>query len=87
MGWCVGPVETAKLLVVGLQLKFSCASRMASEKKQVANKEEPLEKQLWKAADKLRKNIDAAEYKHVVLGLFFLIALKGVENSSSYRGD
>lgn len=34
--------------------------------------EEPLEKQLWKTADKLRKNIDAAEYKHVVLGLIFL---------------
>lgn len=27
---------------------------------------------LWKAADKLRNNIDAAEYKHVVLGLIFL---------------
>lgn len=25
-------------------------------------KEEPIEKQLWQAADKLRKNIDAAEY-------------------------
>jgi len=36
------------------------------------NSEETLEKQLWKAADKLRKNIDAAEYKHVVLGLIFL---------------
>jgi type I restriction enzyme M protein len=36
------------------------------------SKQEPLEKQLWKAADKLRKNIDAAEYKHVVLGLIFL---------------
>ena len=36
------------------------------------NTAEPLEKQLWKAADKLRKNIDAAEYKHVVLGLIFL---------------
>ena len=35
-------------------------------------KQEPLEKQLWKAADKLRKNIDAAEYKHIVLGLIFL---------------
>jgi len=35
-------------------------------------KDEPLEKQLWKAADKLRKNIDAAEYKHVMLGLIFL---------------
>jgi len=35
-------------------------------------KKEPIEKELWKAADKLRKNIDAAEYKHVVLGLIFL---------------
>ncbi len=31
--------------------------------------EEPLMKKLWKTADKLRKNMDAAEYKHVVLGL------------------
>lgn len=43
---------------------------MAKAKKAV--KEEPLETQLWKAADKLRKNIDAAEYKHVVPGLIFL---------------
>ncbi|MCK5215136.1 MAG: SAM-dependent DNA methyltransferase, partial [Candidatus Omnitrophica bacterium] len=35
-------------------------------------KDEPIEKQLWKTADKLRKNIDAAEYKHIVLGLMFL---------------
>jgi len=31
-----------------------------------------LEKTLWEAADKLRSNMDAAEYKHVVLGLIFL---------------
>jgi type I restriction enzyme M protein len=31
-----------------------------------------LEKTLWAAADKMRSNIDAAEYKHVVLGLIFL---------------
>ncbi|MEM4658539.1 MAG: type I restriction-modification system subunit M N-terminal domain-containing protein [Candidatus Methanosuratincola sp.] len=30
------------------------------------------EEKLWKAADKLRSNMDAAEYKHVVLGLIFL---------------
>jgi type I restriction enzyme M protein len=36
------------------------------------NTAEPIEKQLWKAADKLRKNIDAAQYKHIVLGLIFL---------------
>ena len=27
---------------------------------------------LWAAADKLRSNRDAAEYRHVVLGLIFL---------------
>jgi type I restriction enzyme M protein len=30
------------------------------------------EKQLWASADILRGNIDASEYKHVVLGLIFL---------------
>ena len=29
-------------------------------------------KQIWAAADKLRGNMDASEYKHVVLGLIFL---------------
>jgi type I restriction enzyme M protein len=30
------------------------------------------EKELWQAADAMRSNMDAAEYKHVVLGLIFL---------------
>jgi type I restriction enzyme M protein len=30
------------------------------------------EDKLWKTADKLRSNMDAAEYKHVALGLLFL---------------
>ena len=30
------------------------------------------EEKLWAAADKLRSHMDAAEYKHVVLGLIFL---------------
>ncbi len=30
------------------------------------------EAELWRAADALRSNMDAAEYKHVVLGLIFL---------------
>lgn len=30
------------------------------------------EQKMWQAADKLRNNMDAAEYKHVVLGLIFL---------------
>ncbi len=43
--------------------------------KGTANKpkeQEPPEKTLWKSADRLRKNMDAAEYKHTVLGLIFL---------------
>lgn len=30
------------------------------------------EARLWQMADALRNNMDAAEYKHVVLGLIFL---------------
>lgn len=30
------------------------------------------ESELWRAADALRSNMDAAEYKHIVLGLLFL---------------
>ena len=30
------------------------------------------EEKLWASDDKLRNNMDAAEYKHVVLGLIFL---------------
>src|SRR4030043_831321 len=57
--------------------------------------DEPLEKKLWKAADKLRKNMDAAEYKHVVLGLIFLkyisdafeeLYLKLKEGKGAYEG-
>ncbi len=36
------------------------------------NPERSLETTLWAAADKLRGHMDAAEYKHVVLGLIFL---------------
>jgi len=35
-------------------------------------KELNFEAKLWQAADKMRNNMDAAEYKHVVLGLIFL---------------
>ncbi|MBI2271435.1 MAG: type I restriction-modification system subunit M [Bacteroidetes bacterium] len=40
--------------------------------KSKAQNNQPLEKTLWLAADKMRNNMDAAEYKHVVLGLIFL---------------
>jgi type I restriction enzyme M protein len=31
-----------------------------------------IKKALWATADKLRANMDAAEYKHLVLGLIFV---------------
>jgi len=33
---------------------------------------EDIRKTLWATADKLRANMDAAEYKHLVLGLIFV---------------
>ena len=53
------------------------------------------EAKLWLAADKLRNNMDAAEYKHVVLGLIFLKYIsdtfeehraKLVEGKGEYEG-
>ena len=53
------------------------------------------EAKLWLAADKLRNNLDAAEYKHVVLGLIFLKYIsetfdehhaKLVEGKGDYKG-
>jgi len=44
---------------------------MAEQKKKTEG-ELGFEAELWKAANKLRNNMDAAEYKHVVLGLIFL---------------
>src|SRR4028119_370378 len=41
-----------------------------------------LDKKLWSAADKLRANLDAAVYKHAVLGLIFL---KYVSDSFAVR--
>ena len=41
-----------------------------------------LDKKLWAAADKLRANLDAAVYKHAVLGLIFL---KYVSDSFAVR--
>ena len=36
------------------------------------NKNEDIKDVLWKAANKLRDQMDASEYKHIVLGLIFL---------------
>ena len=45
---------------------------MARRKKQDNTAEIGFEQQIWSAADKLRGNMDASEYKSVVLGLIFL---------------
>src|SRR5512143_3354816 len=43
-----------------------------SSRKQNGGANLGFEATLWAAADKLRGHMDAAEYKHVVLGLIFL---------------
>jgi len=45
---------------------------MAKNRNKTTQKKISIEKKLWEAADSLRKNIDAAEYKYIVLGLIFL---------------
>ena len=49
-------------------------AKASVQKKPEAKKQtlQDIEAKLWQAADKLRSNMDAAEYKHVVLGLIFL---------------
>ena len=42
-------------------------ARKAKPKKEIS-----MEEALWKSADKLRGSVEPAEYKHVVLSLFFL---------------
>ncbi len=54
---------------------------MASE---AANADLAYADKLWRAADKLRGQVDAAEYKHVVLGLLFL---KYISDSFEARRD
>lgn len=50
------------------------SQKEASQKAQSLTPDSDLhfERELWAAADRLRGNIDASEYKHVVLGLIFL---------------
>jgi len=45
---------------------------VAGARKASSKPEKSLEATLWDAADKLRGNLEASEYKHVVLGLVFL---------------
>jgi type I restriction enzyme M protein len=57
-------------LSVSFSPEMARAKRNSSSSQNSANI--GFEAKLWLAADKLRSNMDAAEYKHVVLGLIFL---------------
>ncbi|MBM2837547.1 MAG: type restriction-modification system methyltransferase subunit [Deltaproteobacteria bacterium] len=57
-------------------------ARTAKEKN--GSVEEPLEKKLWKSADKLNKKTDAVEYKHIALGLIFL---KYISDKNEYTAE
>ncbi len=68
----------------------------AAPKKNDSSANIGFEAKLWLAADKLRNNMDAAEYKHVVLGLIFLkyisdafeeMRAKLVEGKGDYEGS
>nr|WP_263458984.1 type I restriction-modification system subunit M N-terminal domain-containing protein [Bathymodiolus platifrons methanotrophic gill symbiont] len=42
-----------------------------------------MDAKLWKSADKLRSNLDAANYKHVALGLIFLKYVSQARHATS----
>ncbi|MCJ8170767.1 class I SAM-dependent DNA methyltransferase [Atopomonas sediminilitoris] len=48
------------------------AAKAGKATSSVATGIDAMQKTLWATADKLRANMDAAEYKHIVLGLIFL---------------
>lgn len=50
---------------------------VAGRKKAAPKATKTLEHTLWDAADKMRGNLEAGEYKHVVLGLVFLKYVSG----------
>jgi len=52
--------------------KKKAAKKTAKKKAKDTAANLGFEAKLWLAADKMRNNMDAAEYKHVVLGLIFL---------------
>lgn len=65
------PVNTEEASA-GYLVQAAAAVKKAKAPKQQATSIEAMEKTLWATADKLRANMDAAEYKHIVLGLIFL---------------
>lgn len=67
----MAPVNTEEVSA-GYVVQAAEAVKKTKAPKQQATSIEAMEKTLWATADKLRANMDAAEYKHIVLGLIFL---------------
>lgn len=67
----MAPVN-AEEVSAGYVVQAAAAVNKVKAPKQQATSIEAMEKTLWATADKLRANMDAAEYKHIVLGLIFL---------------
>lgn len=67
----MSPVNTEEVSA-GYVVQAAAAVKKAKAPKQQATSIEAMKKTLWATADKLRANMDAAEYKHIVLGLIFL---------------
>ena len=65
------PTATAEVSA-SYVVQAAAAVKKGKAAKQQATSIEAMEKTLWATADKLRANMDAAEYKHIVLGLIFL---------------
>ena len=64
-------MNARRLPVADISVEGARRALTGREEKSMSENNE-LEKTLWAAADKLRSNMDAAEYKHIVLGLIFL---------------
>ncbi len=74
--WEKGKAEPDEEQLKALQEALAAGSDAApgpkANGKQRSNAVLGFEQKMWEAADKLRGSMDAAEYKHVVLGLIFL---------------
>jgi type I restriction enzyme M protein len=61
--------------------KMSAKPRITKERTTNNGATLGFEKRMWEAADTLRGSMDAAEYKHVVLGLIFLKHISDISGS------
>ena len=66
------PAAVAEVSAAYVANTAASVSKGKAAKVQSATGIEDMKKTLWATADKLRANMDAAEYKHIVLGLIFL---------------